>query len=102
MIKLVLAICVVLGGSGTVLYMSKQTVDSRFEQLRSLQKEISIAKERATILEAEWAYVTRPDRILTLSNELLLMRPITADRILPLEAIPMRRAELQTDTRKVQ
>ena len=32
MIRVVLAICVVLGGSGTVLYMSKQTVDSRFEQ----------------------------------------------------------------------
>ena len=78
MIRLVLAICVVLGGSGTVLYMSKQTVDSRFEQLRSLQKEISIAKERTKILEAEWAYVTRPDRIMTLSNGLLSMRPITA------------------------
>ena len=99
MIRLVLAICVVLGGSGTVLYMSKQTVDSRFEQLRSLQKEISIAKERANILEAEWAYVTRPDRILNLSNGLLLMRPITSDRILPLEAIPMRRAKPQTNIR---
>ena len=98
MIRLVLAICVVLGGSGTVLYMSKQTVDSRFEHLRSLQKEILIAKERANILEAEWAYVTRPDRILNLSNGLLLMRPITSDRILPLEAIPMRRAEPQTNT----
>ena len=97
MIRLVLAICVVLGGSGTVLYMSKQTVDSRFEQLRSLQKEISIAKERSNILEAEWAYVTRPDRILTLSSGLLLMRPITSDRILPLEAIPMRRSKPQTN-----
>ena len=99
MIRLVFAICVVLGGSGTVLYMSKQTVDSRFEQLRSLQKEISIAKERANILEAEWAYVTRPDRILNLSSGLLLMRPITSDRILPLEAIPMRRAKPQTNIR---
>ena len=98
MIRLVLAICVVLGGSGTVLYMSKQTVDSRFDELRSLQKEISIAKERANILEAEWAYVTRPDRILTLSNGLLLMRPITSNRILPLEAIPMRRADPQKNT----
>ncbi|GIR96883.1 MAG: hypothetical protein CM15mP100_1030 [Alphaproteobacteria bacterium] len=98
MIRLVLAICVVLGGSGTVLYMSKQTVDSRFEQLRSLQRNIN-SKERANILEAEWAYVTRPDRILTLSSGLLLMRPITSDRILPLEAIPMRRAKPQTNIR---
>ena len=93
MIRLVLAICLVLGTSGTVLYMSKQTVDSRFDELSKLKNEISKAEERAAILEAEWAYVTRPDRILTLSDELLSMRPITADRILPLEAIPMRRIE---------
>ena len=85
--------------SKRTVYMSKQTVDNRFDQLRSLQKEISIAKERANILEAEWAYVTRPDRILTLSSGLLLMRPITSDRILPLEAIPMRRAKPQTNIR---
>ena len=102
MIRLVLAVCIVLGGSGTVLYMSKQTVDRRYDELRGLKNKISKARERAAILEAEWAYVTRPDRILTLSNDLLLMRPITADRILPLEAIPMRRIELQTDTGKGQ
>ena len=38
MIRLVLAICVVLGGSGTVLYMSKQTVDSRFENFAVCKK----------------------------------------------------------------
>ena len=98
MIRLVLAICLVLGGSGTVLYMSKQTVDSRYNELRDLKNKISKAAERAAILEAEWAYVTRPDRILTLSDGLLSMRPITADRILPLEAIPMRRTEAQAKT----
>ena len=46
MIKLVLTICFVLGGSGAALYISKQTVDSRFDNLRSLQKEIREAKER--------------------------------------------------------
>ena len=97
MIRLILALCLVLGGSGTVLYMSKQTVDSRYNELRNLKNEISKAEERAAILEAEWAYVTRPDRILSLSDGLLSMRPITADRILPLEAIPMRRAEAQAD-----
>ena len=100
MIRLILAICLVLGGSGTVLYMSKQTVDSRYNELRNLKNEISKAEERAAILEAEWAYVTRPDRILTLSDGLLSMRPITADRILPLEAIPMRRTEAQVKTTK--
>jgi len=102
MIRLVMAICLVLGGSGTVLYMSKQTVDRRYDELRSLKNEISQAKERAAILEAEWAYVTRPDRILTLSDGLLSMRPITADRILPLEAIPMRRTKPQAKTMQIE
>ena len=102
MIRLVLAVCIVLGGSGTVLYMSKQTVDRRYDELRGLKSKISKAKERAAILEAEWAYVTRPDRILTLSDGLLSMRPITADRILPLEAIPMRRAKPQAKTTQIQ
>lgn len=96
MIRLVLAICLVLGGSSTVLYMSKQTVDKRYDELHSLKMKISEAEERAAILEAEWAYVTRPDRILSLSDVLLSMRPMAADRILPLEAIPMRRSESHT------
>ena len=99
MIRLVLAICIALGGSGTVLYMSKQTLDSRYDELHNLKNEILEAKKRAAILEAEWAYVTRPDRILTLSEGLLSMRPITTDRILPLEAIPMRRTELYGKTK---
>jgi len=75
--------------------LTKQSVDSRYDELRELRKEISRAEERAAILEAEWAYVSRPDRILSLSGGLLSMRPITADRILPLEAIPMRRDDQQ-------
>ena len=95
MIRLILLFCLVLGGSGTVLYMTKQSVDSRYDELRQLRNQISKAEERAAILEAEWAYVSRPDRILNLSGGLLSMRPISADRILPLEAIPMRRSGQQ-------
>ena len=96
MIRLILIFCLVLGGSGTVLYMTKQSVDSRYDELRQLRTKISAAEERAAILEAEWAYVSRPDRILSLSGGLLSMRPISADRVLPLEAIPMRREDQKT------
>ena len=46
------------------------------------------------MLEAEWAYLSRPDRVMNLSTGLLDMKPISRDRVLPLDAIPMR---LQAD-----
>lgn len=93
--KIILLICFVLGSSGTVLYMSKLSVDSRYDQLGLLQSEILAAEDRATILAAEWAYLSRPDRILNLSSSLLSMQPITLNRVLPLEAIPMRRPSVE-------
>ena len=98
MIRLILLVCFVLGGSGSILYMTKQSVDSRYDELRHLRNQIAKAEERAAILEAEWAYVSRPDRILSLSGGLLSMRPMSADRILPLDAIPMRRTDQPPQT----
>ena len=43
-----------------------------------------------TSKEAEWAHLSRPERVLELSNRLLEMRPIGEDRVLPIDAIPMR------------
>ena len=42
------------------------------------------------MLEAEWAFLSRPERVLELSDKLLDMKPIGQDRILPIDAIPMR------------
>ena len=42
------------------------------------------------MLEAEWAFLSRPERVLELSDRLLDMKPIGQDRILPIDAIPMR------------
>ena len=36
------------------------------------------------------AFLSRPDRVMNLSASLLDMKPISRDRILPLDAIPMR------------
>ena len=85
--------------SGSALYMTKLSVDGRYDRLSQLQAEIKAAENRAIILEAEWAYLSRPDRLLNLSSSLLSMRPITRDRVLPLESIPLRQPEDGTGTR---
>jgi len=93
MLRMLLMLCVVVGISGSILYSTKRSVDNRFDELRQLEQEISDAEERAMILSAEWAYLSRPDRMLNLSSQLLSMRPITPDRVLPLDAIPLRQPD---------
>ena len=79
MIRLILLVCFVLGVSGSVLYMTKQSVDSRYDELSQLRSQIAKAEERAAILEAEWA-MSAALTGLNLSGGLLSMRPISADR----------------------
>ena len=90
MLRGILILCFVLAVSGSALYMTKLSVDGRYDRLSQLQSDIKAAENRAIILEAEWAYLSRPDRLLNLSSSLLSMRPITQNRVLPLESIPLR------------
>ena len=75
---------------GTTLYQVKIGIDARESQLLMLEGEIADTKRQIAVLEAEWAYLSRPERVLELSDNLLQMQPIDEDRILPIEAIPMR------------
>ena len=56
----------------------------------TLESEIADTERKIAVLETEWAYLSRPERVLKLSDNLLQMQPIDEDRILPIEAIPMR------------
>lgn len=75
---------------GTALYLVKYNYDSRDDELARLEAEIRHERQQAAILNAEWSYLTRPQRILNLSTNLLSLQPISADRVVPLEAIPFR------------
>ena len=88
--RLIILSALILVGLGTTLYQVKTSIDERQDLLRSLELSIANTKRDIAVLEAEWAYLSRPDRVMTLSNDLLKMKPIGQDRILPLSAIPMR------------
>lgn len=75
---------------GTTLYQVKIGIDAREAALLTLEHEIRNTEREIAVLEAEWAYLSRPERVLELSDRLLEMKPIDTDRVLPLEAIPMR------------
>ncbi|MBT6123135.1 MAG: hypothetical protein HOH48_07205, partial [Candidatus Puniceispirillum sp.] len=88
--RMILIGAIVLAGLGTTLYQVKTGIDARQDRLNDLNLTIAVTKRDIAVLEAEWAYLSRPERIMNLSNSLLDMEPISQDRILPLDAIPMR------------
>lgn len=75
---------------GTALYVAKHSFDSRHDELARLEADIKFETQQAAILNAEWSYLSRPERVLTLSHTHLSLQPISNDRVLPLEAIPFR------------
>ena len=61
---------------------------SQFEQaLGLLNAQISEEKDKITVLEADWSYLTRPARIQQLSREMLSFAPVEPERILTLDAL---------------
>ena len=88
--RIIILTAIILASLGTTLYQVKTGIDERQAELRRLQAEIATTQRDIAVLEAEWAFLSRPDRVMNLSASLLDMEPISRDRILPLEAIPMR------------
>ena len=89
--RIIILTAIVLASLGTTLYQVKTNIDERQAELRRLQANIATTQRDISLLEAEWAFLSRPDRMMNLSASLLDMKPISRDRILPLGAIPMRR-----------
>ena len=88
--RTLLLIAVILVLSGTSLYMTTHSFDNRADELARLEAEIAFQNQQSAILNAEWSYLSRPERVLSLSSNLLSLTPISTDRVLPLEAIPFR------------
>ena len=88
--RVIIITAVVLASLGTTLYQVKTGIDERQAELQRLQANIATTQRDIAVLEAEWAFLSRPDRVMNLSASLLDMKPISQDRILPLDAIPMR------------
>ena len=99
--RLILLSALIFVGLGTTLYQVKTGIDERQDRLQRLELRIADTKRDIAVLEAEWAYLSRPERVMTLSDNLLQMKPIGQDRILPLDAIPMRIEFGQTGLKKI-
>ena len=96
--RFVLLSCLIVAVLGSGLYFAKLTVDEQYRTLEQLELEIKAQTEHNYVLQAEWAFLTRPERLLRLSHSLLGMNSITPERILPISSIPMRRSVTTSTT----
>jgi len=85
------ALLIVAAGIGA--YMIKSHVIGKEQELRAILAQIEAERDRITVLEADWSYLTRPARIQQLSREMLSFAPVTPDRILTLDILEAAAAE---------
>ena len=87
------ALVIVAAGIGA--YMIKSHAIEKEQQLDAILAQIEAEKDRITVLEADWSYLTRPARIQHLSREMLSFVPMTPDRILSLDMVGNMKEDLQ-------
>lgn len=75
---------------GVALFMVKHEVQRREEQLATLHREILASQEAIHVLEAEWSYLNRPDRLEALVRRHLNLVPMDTRQLGSVATLPMR------------
>jgi hypothetical protein len=81
-------IAAILVGCG--LYQLKYEVQAKEERLARLNRQIQLEQEAIHVLNAEWAFLNRPDRLAELANRHLEMTPVAPAQFSKVTAIPER------------
>ena len=72
-----------------VFYVS-QTVEQLESKLAVQQQTILQHQEAIHVLEAEWSYLNRPERISLLAERFLALAPLSADHVVGIKDLPQR------------
>ena len=72
-----------------VFYVS-QTVEGLERELALQQRTILKQQEAIHVLEAEWSYLNRPERISLLAERFLALTPLSSDHVVSIKDLPQR------------
>ena len=80
----------VLLGSAVYAYTIKYETSFRTEQIAKAKLEIKSEKDAIGVLRAEWAFLTRPERVQKLAERYLDLEPLALAQIDSFAALPER------------
>lgn len=76
------------------LYHVKYKVQDLREEVASVEKELVTSRKSVQVMSAEWAYLSRPDRLAQLQKKHLLNEPVMAQQITQVASLPSMPADL--------
>lgn len=74
--------------AASALYLVKYRVMDVKEEVAQVQQEIVAEQQSIHLLNAEWAYLNRPQRLEQLARQYLSMEAISPSRIIQWEELP--------------
>lgn len=87
--------CMLIMAAAYGLYMVKWEVHDLKRQNGNVQSEIAAQKEAITILDAEWAYLNRPERLHGLAQKYLQLQPEAGEQMIDLARLMIVPEEVQ-------
>ena len=91
-----------LVASAIYAYSIKYQTMFRAETAARLRSEIKVEQDRIGILRADWANLTRPERVQALADKLTDLQPLKLDQIVKVDALPDRAARADVIGRKLE
>lgn len=80
-----------LVGSAVYAYSIKYQTAYRYEQIAKTKIEIKQERDAIAVLRAEWAYMTRPERLQPLADKYLPdLKPLQVTQLVPATALPQK------------
>jgi cell division protein FtsL len=89
-------------GSVVYVYTIKYETIFHAERLVKLKHEIKAEQDQVAMLRAEWAHLTRPERIRALADRLLDLQPVSLRQIVGVDALPAKAAKIDGIGRKLE
>jgi cell division protein FtsL len=91
-----------LMGSAIYAYTIKYETIFHAETIVKLQHEMKVEQDQIGTLRAEWAHLTRPERIQVLADKFLDLQPVALNQIVRAEALPGKAPRVDAIGRKLE